>query len=405
MTAIKPIIKNFLSDENKLLINLNKNLSLNIPILIAARNEEQAIKNTLTHIVNSLIDYKNSLKKLSIKIKDNTIFKQLENMQFYIFICDNNSIDKTVNNIHEFKIQNKKIIDEYKINILIIKEIKSGKLNALKSLLKYLEINFLNCFDHIIFTDAEIEWNTNVYSELINFKIKNSSIKLIGTKIIPKNKKIGVWGKMELLPYYGYGDFSTKGHGIFMKFVSGMCYLADKSIIHLLKNEIPPMIGNEDVAISVIIGKNNIHILKETWIYYHVADNLIQFIKIRGRHIRELYKLERWLKYWYINKIIKKHSRMINKKRYIKKCVKLRFNDISESRIFKYILNLFFSSEKLIFSINGLKKLFNNISTIKLGWYFTFIFLPICILCYAIIKLISFIQSFYVKKEGWQTIR
>lgn len=405
----KPAVKKQLSEKNEQYICLYKKLAVKIPILIAARNEEHAIKNTLSHIIDSLIDHKNDLKMICGKIKDDLVFKQLENLEFYIFICDNNSIDRTVEKILEFKIQHKKLIDEYKINIFTIKETKSGKLNALRSLLNYLEINFSNSFDHMIFTDAEIEWGPNIYSKLIDFKIKNSNVKLIGTQIIPKNKKMGLWGKLELMPYYGYGEASSEGYGMFFKFISGMCYLADRSVLHILKNEIPPIIGNEDVALSAIIGKNNIRILKNAFIYYKVSDDIKQFFIIRGRHIRDLYRLERWLKQWYINRFSKKYSRQINNKKsskkFIKKCVKKRFYDISEIRLWNFILNFFNSSEKFNFSLNGLVKWIKNIHAFKLGLSFIFILIPLGLFWYAIIKIISFFQSYFMKNEGWQTIR
>lgn len=402
-------IKKFLSEEDKQYIYMNKKLTMKVPILIAARNEELAIKNTLIFLVDSLINYKNGLKEKCKKINNDLFFKKLENLEFNILICDNNSNDKTIENIYEFKIQHKKLIDDYKINIFILKESNPGKLNALKTLLKYLEMSFLNSYDHIIFTDAEIEWGTNVYSELIDFKIKNSNVKLIGTKIIPKNKKLGFWGKLELLPYYGYGETLPNGHGMFFKFISGMCYLADRSVLHILKNEVPSIIGNEDVALSAIIGKNNIHILSNACIYYYVTNNIKQFFIIRGRHIRDLYRLERWLKQWYINKFSKKYSYQTNNKKkqikFIKKCVKKRFYDISENRLLKFILIFYSSSEKLNFSLNGLIKWIKNIRAFKLGLYFIFILTPLGLFWYIIIKIISFLQSYYIKNEGWQTIR
>jgi cellulose synthase/poly-beta-1,6-N-acetylglucosamine synthase-like glycosyltransferase len=386
---------------------LNEMLTLNIPILIAASNEEYAINNTLNHIVNSIIDHKNYLEAICRKINDKNIFNQLEKIEFYIFICDNNSIDNTIENINEFKIRHKKFIDYYKINIFTMKETKPGKLNALKSLLRHLDMNFPNSFDHMIFTDAEIEWGPNVYTKLIEFKIRNSKVKLIGTKIIPRNKT-GFWGKLELLPYYGYGEASPEGHGLFFKFISGMCYLADRSVLHILKNEIPSIIGNEDVALSAIIGKNNIRILKNANIYFNVTENMKQFINIRGRHIRELFKLERWLKQWYINRFTEKYSDQINKKKsikFVKKCVKKRFYDISENRLLKFLLNFYSSPEKFNFTLKGLIKWIKNIHAFKLGFYFIFILSPLGMFWYSIIKITSFFQSFNIKNEGWQTIR
>ena len=114
-------------------------------------------------------------------------------------------------------------------------------------------------------------------------------------------------------------------------------------------------------------------------------------------------------KQWYINRFSKKYSNHINNKkrtiRFIRKCIKKRFYDISENRLSKFLLIFYSSSEKFNFSLNGLIKWIKNIRAFKLGLYFIFILTPLGLFWYIIIKIISFLQSYYIKNEGWQTIR
>jgi hypothetical protein len=331
----------------------------------------------------------------------------MDDKKYHIFICNNASEDDTVGKINAFMSLQNRMLNENNIHISVISETKPGKLNALKSLLVHIDQNLTEPFDSVIFTDAEIEWKPEVYSVLVNYKIDNPRIKLVGARVLPVQKKLGFWGRIEYLTYYGYGDNPPYGHGYFFKFVSGMCYLADRSIMQLIKDEIPPIIGNEDVAVSVMAGTKNIRILKDACVYYSLTENISQFFLIMGRHIRESYRLRRWIKRWFTDVNSGKYPFLLSRTRInrLKRSAVKRFYDISEIRLFKFVTTLFSSSKKLELSIKGLTEWIKNIHAIKFGFYFVFIISPIGLFWYAVLKILAFFQSYAVRKEGWQIIR
>jgi cellulose synthase/poly-beta-1,6-N-acetylglucosamine synthase-like glycosyltransferase len=370
-----------------------------VPVLMSVRNEEILIKKALASIVRAIVYYKDSLDDWNYLNAGPS---------FPIYVCDNNSSDNTKLKIREFMNESARILAKYNIGIKIIDEKKQGKVYALRALINCLENDeSAEKFDNVIFTDGDIQWETNFYYEMVTFKKNNPSIKLIGTKLIPDNKKINFWGKAEVIPYYGYGESANSGHGTFSCFISGMGYMADKSVLHYLKDEIPPVIGNEDVALSVLIGKENIHILNSTGIYYYVSENLVQFIRIRGRHIREQYRIFRWLKKWKENNISKDERAGLNKaslRRFARNWARMRFYSITECRSLPYLISFYKSTRRFNLSGNFLKWL-ESIPAVQEGMFFFLVFYPSCLAVYLFVKIIFYIQSLYHNKAGWEPVR
>jgi len=214
---------------------------------------------------------------------------------------------------------------------------------------------------------------------------------------------------LELIPYYGYGEFNPHGHGKFFSFVSGMGYLADIELLDYLMHEIPADIGNEDVALSILTGKENIHLLDTTTVYYNITKNLLQFVQIRGRHIRELYRIYRWLMQWKEDRVNNDiQYACLNKKQkkcFVKDWVRCKFYAISENRMLPFVSGFFQSTQKFKISKDAFIVWFKNIPAVKLGSFFIFILFPLGVIIYLLINIIFYFQSFIYNQEGWETKR
>ena len=139
-----------------------------LPVLMAARNEEILIKKALGSIIRSILNYKMTTGSQINEDK----FNLLKDNPFYIVICDNNSRDSTTQKIAEFKQESQAVLQENNIHIITIEENIQGKVYALKALMNYIENQLSIQYDNVIFTDADVEWEPNVYYELNYFKHK-----------------------------------------------------------------------------------------------------------------------------------------------------------------------------------------------------------------------------------------
>jgi hypothetical protein len=54
-------------------------------------------------------------------------------------------------------------------------------------------------------------------------------------------------------------------------------------------------IGSDDTALSALVGPKNIAIAGDAIVRYELSEDWDNFVKIRGRHVRETYRIERWL--------------------------------------------------------------------------------------------------------------
>jgi len=160
---------------------------MNTPVLIAARNEERLIQSALKSIVHSICLYRKEMLEQENNPKNHESHELTAEFFYNIYICDNNSTDLTVQKIQEFTEEYKHLLNVNNINIECLHEQMRGKIHALRKLIAAVENQRINVDNaticrNVIFTDADVEWESNVYKELTNYKLRNPQIKLVGTR-------------------------------------------------------------------------------------------------------------------------------------------------------------------------------------------------------------------------------
>ncbi|MFA5090960.1 MAG: glycosyltransferase, partial [Candidatus Omnitrophota bacterium] len=340
-----------------------------LPILIAARNEEASIQHTLGTIVASA----------------NVLLAQHPELRVVIVVCNNASTDNTHQVVVDFAGRN----NEDRISIEVIDEPKAGKPNAIKALIKYTEEAYYGRFDRVLFSDAEVEWSESAIAALYNHLSNNDGIVLAGSNITAREGANSLFSILETFVYYGYGWLAPRGQGLFMRFVSGMGYMANKEALGHLKG-MPEKMGNEDVALSALVGPEKIAIVSEAVVKYETSKSWGEFIKIRGRHVRELLRLEKWL----VDTYGSKEGR------------KMTFA-VAESRSLNMAVACFTaSSNNLEFSITGIVNWLRGIPVLSMPFSHCVVGLTLMAPVYAYLKIRGMKQIAQDPVQtGWEPVR
>ena len=250
-----------------------------LPVLIVARNEEMLLPRTLKTLMDSAIDFQ----------------KVHFGVHVAIVLSNNVSTDETTAAVVQFYCEHYKELVSNHISIEVVYEGKPGKINGIKRGLKHIKKSFAKKYGHVLFSDADVDWDKGAISALWETAHPGTGGEplLVGSNITPRNR-ITLWGLLEELAYYGYGLLPPRNQGVFTKFISGMGYIADERVLFHLE-DMPENTGNEDVALSALVGPENIVIAADAIVGYNLSEDWNTFVKIRGRHVRELLRLEKWL--------------------------------------------------------------------------------------------------------------
>lgn len=250
-----------------------------LPMLITARNEELSLPQTVKTLMESAREF------------------LMTHPDFHaaIIISNNASTDETTAAVAQVYAEYQTDLLKNHISIEVLYEGKPGKINGIRKGIKHIEERFGNKYSHIISGDADVKWDKGAVSALWKTAHPDTGPKplLVGSNVTPFNKK-NLWGFLEHVTYYGYGSMPPRNQGLFMKIVNGMGYLADKSTLHHW-DDIPVEIGSDDTALSVLVGTENIAIAADAIVRYDLSEDWDNFFKIRGRHVRETYRIEKWL--------------------------------------------------------------------------------------------------------------
>lgn len=249
------------------------------PVMITARNEEISLPRTVKTLIDSAMNFQ----------------KTHADFHVAILLSNNASTDETTAAVAQVYQENKKELINHHISIEVVYEGRPGKTNGIKKGLKHLKKRFAGKYTHVLSSDADVEWETGAILAIWERANPKTGVRplLVGSNITPRNRK-NLWGFLEDVVYYGYGSLPPRNQGIFMKFISGMGYLADESVLHHLEN-LPEEIGLDDVAISTLVGPENIAIASDAIVRYDMSDDWDTFVKIRGRHVREILRIAGWL--------------------------------------------------------------------------------------------------------------
>jgi len=245
-----------------------------LPIIVAARDEEESIGNTLC-------SFSRAAEQLCLENPGTRVI---------VILCDNGSNDGTRSKV----LSCADALRTDRFEIVLLDEAKAGKMNALLKAIGHLRSLNLNP-PAVVFADADVQWDPHTLSELWKYwRMVQGKADLVGAKIErsgtgPEN----IWEALESVYYIGYGQ-GFQGHGVFARFVSGMTYLCDARILpHFFK--IPAEIGNEDFAISYLVGRSRLHVCPAARVKYTECDSRGMFFKVKGRHVLECYRLRNWL--------------------------------------------------------------------------------------------------------------
>lgn len=245
-----------------------------LPIIVAARNEEKSVANTLG-------SFSRAAERLCV---DDPMVRVM------VIICDNGSNDGTC-----FRVRScAEALKTDHFEIVLISEPKAGKMNALLKAIGHLRSLHLNA-PAVVFADAEIQWDADTLNELWKYwKTVQGRADLVGARI-ERNKSgpENIWEALEAIYYIKYG-YGFQGHGVFARFVSGMTYLCDARILSRY-SRIPVETGNEDVAISYLVGRSRLHIHSAARAQYIEFDSMKMFIHAHRRHVLECYRLRNWV--------------------------------------------------------------------------------------------------------------
>lgn len=250
-----------------------------LPVVICARNEEVSLPLTLKTLMDSAIYFQ----------------RNHPGMHVAILVFNNVSTDETPAAVAQFYCEHTHELSENHISTEVIYEGRPGKINGLKSGANYIRKNFAGKFSHVLFSDADVDWDEKAINALWEKANTNAGKKslLVGSNIIPRNR-ITIWGLLESIVYYGYGSLPPRNQGIFMKFISGMGYLAAASVLSHF-DDMNDEVSSDDVGISALVGPENIYIAADAIVKYDLSEEWHTFKRIRARHVRDILRLEKWM--------------------------------------------------------------------------------------------------------------
>jgi glycosyltransferase involved in cell wall biosynthesis len=362
-----------------------------LPILIAARNEERNIFSTLASLLTSA-----------------EILHRQNDVRVHIIVCDNNNTDDTQSQIRSFINEHAARLSHIGANVEIIEEKIPGKPNAIKKLIDHTEVSLGLCYDRVVFSDAEVGWSPNSLTALWDYKANNPATVLVGTNITPRNTGKSIWAMLEHIPYLGYGKAeSPRGQGLYMKFVSGMGYMADRQALSHFTT-IPAEIGNEDVALSALVGPENIAIVPDAVVAYNLSESWDEFVKIRGRHVRELIRLERWLENFFFAQL--RTEREDANSKILRQLARAKALDavysVSESRTLQITKGFLTSEHRFGLSLIGIRHWLRGMPLFKMPLDYIAITIILMPLAYAYLKIRGKKQLASASdKAGWVPVR
>jgi glycosyltransferase involved in cell wall biosynthesis len=245
-----------------------------LPIIVPARNEEEAIESTLY-----------SFSRAAEHFCDENLGTRV-----IVILCDNGSSDGT----HSKVLSCASALRTDRFEIVLINELQRGKMHALLKAIGHLRSLNLNS-PVVVFADAEIQWDSDTLSELWKYwRTVQGEADLVAAKI--ERNRTGpenIWEALESVFYIGYGQ-GFQGHGEFARLAMGMTYLCDARVLPRFF-KIPTESGNEDLAISYLVGRSRIHVCPTARVKYTVCNTMGMFFKVKGRHVRENYRLQNWI--------------------------------------------------------------------------------------------------------------
>ena len=245
-----------------------------LPIIVPARNEEEAIESTL-------YSFSRAAEHFCDENPGNRVI---------VILCDNGSSDGTRSKV----LSCADALRTDRFEIVLIDEPKAGKMNALLKAIGHLRSLNLNP-PAVVFADAEIQWDSDTLSELWKYwRMVHGKADLVGA-IMERNRTgpENIWEALESVYYIGYGQ-GFQGHGILVRLAIGMTYLCDARILPRFF-KIPTESGNEDLAISYLVGRSRLHVCPAARVKYTVCNTMGMFFKVQGRHVLEYYWLRNWV--------------------------------------------------------------------------------------------------------------
>jgi hypothetical protein len=289
----------------------------------------------------------------------------------------------------------------------MIDEEKPGKTNALKRLIRFAENRWRRQFDVVIFSDAEIEWSEQVFYALFTYKNQHPKLRLVGSNFKPRNGEISIWGTLEALPSWGWGELSPRGHGLLTQDVCGMCYLADQQVLHYLRDDIPPQIGLEDVAFSILVGPEYTGIAREAFVWYYPCKNFSQFLDMPGRRIKEAYRLQRWLRTLELKHVQDEFPHKTEKQlcKIAQKRADKKFYYASEMRAFPIIVRYCSGVKNIRTSKAGIRRWIRNIPLLNLSLQELFCLVLLMFPAYTFLKVKAFVELSHDNTIGWNPVR
>jgi cellulose synthase/poly-beta-1,6-N-acetylglucosamine synthase-like glycosyltransferase len=267
----KPCVFGHFPQESAL-FTLDSNMNT-LPIIVAARNEEESIENTLC-------SFSRAAEQLCLENPGTRVI---------VILCDNGSKDGTRSKV----LSCAGAFRTDRFEIVLIDEPKAGKMNALLKAIGHLRSLNLNP-PAVVFADAEIQWDSDTLSELWKYwRMVHGKADLVGA-IMERNRTgpENIWEALESVYYIGYGQ-GFQGHGVFVREVIGMTYLCDARILPRFF-KIPDEIA-EDFAISYLVGRSRLHVCPTARVKYTVCNTMGMFFKVKGRHVQECYRLRNWV--------------------------------------------------------------------------------------------------------------
>ena len=243
----------------------NERPDKDITILIAAKNEEDKIENTLKYIAKQDYDGK-----------------------IYVLLVDNGSTDKTTETAQDAAIR-------LNLDLTVLKEEKTGKFNALNNGLKHI------CTDLMITLDADTLLHKSAVRYLVaRIESAPSDICAVAGAVLAKNSRDNLLTRVQEWDYF-LGIASIKRmQGLYQgTLVAQGAYSIYKTERIKQVGGWPDAIG-EDIVLSWRLMLNNWKIYFEPYAvaFTEVPANMSHFIKQRSRWARGMIEALRDMKPW-----------------------------------------------------------------------------------------------------------
>ena len=243
----------------------NERPDKDITILIAAKNEEDKIENTLKYIAKQDYDGK-----------------------IYVLLVDNGSTDKTTETAQDAAIR-------LNLDLTVLKEEKTGKFNALNNGLKHI------CTDLMITLDADTLLHKSAVRYLVaRIESAPSDICAVAGAVLAKNSRDNLLTRVQEWDYF-LGIASIKRmQGLYQgTLVAQGAYSIYKTERIKQVGGWPDAIG-EDIVLSWRLMLNNwkIYFEPHAVAFTEVPANMSHFIKQRSRWARGMIEALRDMKPW-----------------------------------------------------------------------------------------------------------